>query len=143
MNSQHQHSGGPSIGLRLLWVFTSLNGRIGRQVYWLAWVAVNCAVISIAFANSVEVGQDPQTGRVMIQPPGLALLIMVLSLPAMICISVKRLHDINASGLFAVALLIFPVSLFATVLIGIIPGKAGPNRFGDQADVPPPPATSE
>jgi hypothetical protein len=43
----------------------------------------------------------------------------------------------NASGFFALALLIFPVSLVATILLGIVPGKPGPNRFGDQVDVPP------
>lgn len=140
MNRPQHQTGGPSIAARLLWVFFSVNGRIGREVYWLAWIVINCTVIALAFANSVQIAIDPETDRMIIEPRGLAALILVVSMPTLICVSVKRLHDMNASGLFALALLIFPVSLVATILLGIVPGRPGPNRYGDLVDVPPSPA---
>jgi uncharacterized membrane protein YhaH (DUF805 family) len=142
LNSPQHQAGGPPIAARLLWVFFSINGRIGREVYWLAWIVINCAVIALAFANSVQITFDPQTERMMIEPRGLSAMILVLSMPTLICVSVKRLHDMNFSGFFALALLIFPLSLVATILLGIMPGKPGPNRYGERADVPPLPPAS-
>jgi uncharacterized membrane protein YhaH (DUF805 family) len=132
---------GPSIGMRLFWVFTSINGRIGREVYWLSWIVLNAAVVGLALASSVQMVIDPETNQMAIEPRGPATVIIALSLPPLFCISVKRLHDMNASGFFALALLFFPASLVATILLGIMPGKPGPNRFGDQTDIPPQPGT--
>ena len=127
------------MGAQLLWVFTSVSGRIGRQVYWLAWFFVLSMDVAI-LAAAVEVSIDPQTNVAQVNPPpGLMPFVAVISLPFQIVIGVKRLHDLNASGLFAIALLIFPASVIATILLGIIPGRPGPNRFGDQTDIMPPP----
>jgi uncharacterized membrane protein YhaH (DUF805 family) len=138
LNSPQRPGSDPSINFRLLWVFTSVNGRIGRQVYWLAWIFVDC-VAAIVLAGFIQVVADPETGRMMIEPPprNITALIMAVSLPFFIVISVKRLHDLNASGLFAIALLFPPASIVATILLGILPAKPGPNRFGEAADVPP------
>jgi uncharacterized membrane protein YhaH (DUF805 family) len=134
LNSPQHQAGGPPIAARLLWVFFSINGRIGREVYWLAWIAINCAVVTLAFS---QITADPQTGRMVIEPRGLSAVILVLSMPTLICVSVKRLHDMNFSGFFALALLIPALNIFATILLGIMPGKPGPNRYGERADVPP------
>ena len=134
MNTPQHQTGGPSIAARLLWVFFSVNGRIGREVYWLAWIAINCAVVTLAFS---QITADRQNGRMVIEPRGLSAVILVLSMPTLICVSVKRLHDMNFSGLFALALLIPALNIFATILLGIMPGKPGPNRYGEQTDVPP------
>ena len=144
MNSPQHQGSGPSINSRLLWVFTGVNGRIGRQVYWLAWIFVDC-LAAIALAGFIQVVADPETGRMMIEPPprNVTALIMAVSFPFFIVISVKRLHDLNASGLFAIVLLFPPASLVATILLGIIPGKPGPNRFGEAADVLPEPAAGD
>ena len=132
------------MNLRLLWVFTSVNGRIGRQVYWLAWIFVNC-LAAIVLAQYIQIVADPESGRMMIEPPPnrIYALIMAVSTPFIIVISVKRLHDLNASGLFAIALLFPLIGLVATILLGILPGKPGPNRFGEAADAMPKPAVSD
>lgn len=141
MNSPQRPGSNPSINFRLLWVFTSVNGRIGRQVYWLAWIFVNC-LAAIVLAQYIQVVADPESGRMMIEPPPnrIYALIMAVSMPFIIVISVKRLHDLNASGLFAITLLFPLVGLVATILLGIMPGNPGPNRFGEAADVLPEPA---
>ena len=54
-------------------------------------------------------------------------------------ITVKRLHDFNASGYWAIGLI--PASIFGgiwiillvLILIGLIPATLGTNRFGDDA----------
>ncbi len=55
--------------------------------------------------------------------------VIPLGIYALSC-CVKRWHDLNMSGLFAIVLLIPPVSLLVLLLLFIIPGSAGPNRFG-------------
>jgi 3-hydroxybutyrate dehydrogenase len=52
-------------------------------------------------------------------------------------VAVKRLHDVDYSGYFALALLVPLVNLAFTIWVGILPGKAGPNRFGATPDAPP------
>ena len=112
--------------------------------YVLAWIFVDC-LAAIALAGFIQIVADPETGRMMIEPPprNVTALIMAVSFPFFIVISVKRLHDLNASGLFAIVLLFPPASLVATILLGIIPGKPGPNRFGEAADVLPEPAAGD
>ncbi len=134
----------PPNSAQLLWVFTGVNGRIGREVYWLAWIVVHAVSVAILSAT-VVVSVDPQTSAVQIDPTtGMMPLIAVISVPFQIVIGVKRLHDLNASGFFAIAIFFPMLNILVTILLGIMPGKPGPNRFGDRADVIPvvPPAGS-
>ena len=54
-----------------------------------------------------------------------------------IAVSVKRLHDVGYSGFLALALLVPFVNLAFTLWAGILPGTAGPNRYGATPNAPP------
>jgi uncharacterized membrane protein YhaH (DUF805 family) len=63
--------------------------------------------------------------------------ILVVSAYSTIAIAVKRLHDFDTNGLFALALCVPVLDMAFRIWAGIVPGTAGPNRFGEFRDVPP------
>lgn len=138
MKNPSQKTSGPSLAVQLLWIFTSIHGRIGREVYWLAWIAINC-VAGFLFFSAVDLVVDPETGIAMLeQRSRIASLIPVLTLPSLVAIAAKRLHDLGASGFYAIAMLIPFANIVATILLGVMAGNAGPNRFAERADTVPP-----
>jgi hypothetical protein len=44
-----------------------------------------------------------------------------------ICITVKRLHDMDATGWLLIPVVLIPI---AVILVGSFPGTVGPNQFG-------------
>jgi dipeptidyl aminopeptidase/acylaminoacyl peptidase len=58
--------------------------------------------------------------------------IAALFLAAIFCIPivVRRLHDVNQSGWFALLIFVPPVHLVLLLCLSLIPGTKGPNRFG-------------
>ena len=116
----------------MMWVFARFDGRIGREVFWLANILL-VAVLAVTLRPSV----DPETGEVAMQTGGLAVMLLIAAMISSLAIGAKRLHDLNASGLFAVLLLVPLVSVAVTIGLGLIPGTAGPNKHGERADVPP------
>jgi uncharacterized membrane protein YhaH (DUF805 family) len=63
--------------------------------------------------------------------------ILLVTLFSNLAVSVKRLHDVGYSGFLALALLIPFINVAFTIWVGILPGTAGPNKFGSAPDVPP------
>lgn len=117
----------------LPWVLFGLSGRIGRSVYWLAYgalMAANAAVV-------LQVLGGPEQASGFDLAAGIAPGVGLVTLWSNIAVSVKRLHDVGMSGFLALALLVPFVNLAFSIWIGVVPGTAGPNRFGDRADVPP------
>lgn len=67
-----------------------------------------------------------------------ALIIALAMMPPSIAISVRRLHDANKSGWFALGFLIMliPVigeiiGMILTVVIGVLEGTKGENQYGE------------
>jgi len=114
------------------WLFFGFRGRISRQAYWLAFFFI-VVILGIALQPTV----DPETGSLSLRGGGLAVVAMLVAVFANLAIGVKRLHDFNAPGLFAVALFIPFLSVIATLFIGLLPGNPGPNRFGQAPDIEP------
>ncbi|MCF1504867.1 DUF805 domain-containing protein [Afifella sp. H1R] len=116
----------------LLWLFFRFDGRIGREVYWLA----NFGVVAVlAFLLQPDV--HPQTGDVTFHNPTLASFALIVGMVCSIAIGVKRLHDFNATGAFAAILLVPVLSIFATIAFGVVRGTGGKNRFGEAPNLPP------
>lgn len=84
-------------------------------------------------------GLDPESVFTKGNLPGSIELVSMVSMVFHVIIGIKRLHDFNASGLFAIFFVIPVINFFAAILIGLIPGSPGPNRFGEHADRIPPP----
>ena len=114
-----------------LWLFFGFRGRISRQVYWLAFLLI-VAVLGFALQPAI----DPQSGALSLHGGGLAIVGLLAGIVANLAIGVKRLHDFNAPGPFAITLFIPVLSVIATLVIGLVPGSRHPNRFGDAPDVP-------
>ena len=113
----------------LPWLFASFKGRVSRGIYWLAYAMLLCV-------NAVLVGQligGPEASFSRLADT-VAPAVILATLYANFAVAVKRLHDIGYSGFLAIALLIPFINFAFTIWVGIVPGTAGPNRFGDATD---------
>jgi uncharacterized membrane protein YhaH (DUF805 family) len=122
----------PGLMAAFQWLFFGMSGRISRQVYWLAFLFI-VVILGIALHPTV----DPETGSLSLRGGGLAVAAMLVAIVANIAIGVKRLHDFNVPGVFAVTLFVPFLSVIATLVIGLLPGNPGPNRFGESPDIQP------
>jgi uncharacterized membrane protein YhaH (DUF805 family) len=111
----------------------SLKGRLSQRAYWQAFVGV--FLLSAVFGREfLKMGPERPTDSVLL----LLLLLGCVAAYANLAISVKRLHDVGYSGLLAAAVLVPIVQLAFNIWVGALPGAAGPNQYGEAADVPPP-----
>jgi uncharacterized membrane protein YhaH (DUF805 family) len=113
-----------------VWLFFSFSGRVSRAAYipagLLLYLARFYPVYRIIAADGVE-SVESFWG-------GIFLLVVGVSLVSHLALTVKRLHDMNRSGWFALLFLIgdFLVYLF----LCFVPGTRGPNRYGARTDAP-------
>ncbi len=131
------------------WYFLSLRGRVSRQEFGLGYVGLfaagvvlNRLVGSIVFSDRSGFGSHwhPAELEYALRLP-LKIVVIVLLWP-LIAILVKRLHDIDVSGWWSVAVFAIPyvappmatLALLLTTLtiIGRRPGSNGSNRYGAQ-----------
>jgi uncharacterized membrane protein YhaH (DUF805 family) len=127
-----QQSKPPGLMAAYQWLFFGFRGRISRQAYWLAFF-FTVAILGLALQPVI----DPQTGALSLRGGGFAVAAMLIAVIANLAIGVKRLHDFNAPGYFAVALFVPGLSVVATIVIGLLPGNRAANRYGDAPDYPP------
>lgn len=131
---------GPVDVQTLFWLFFRFDGRVGRQVAWLS-VLFLAALVGASGLFVV----DPDTGGVILTPNPIASFIYTMASICSILVSIKRLHDLNMTGFFALGLLIPPVAIIMSLWLGFRKGDDGPNKFGWKRDVrptQPPPAMS-
>ncbi len=126
-----QNSKPPGLLTAYQWLFFGFRGRIGREAYWLSFFFI-VAILAVILQPDI----DPETGALSLRGGALTVAAMLVAVVANLAIGVKRLHDFNAPGLFAVALFIPGLSVIATLVIGLLPGNPGPNRFGNAPDIP-------
>jgi uncharacterized membrane protein YhaH (DUF805 family) len=133
----------------LLWSF---RGRINRQPYWLASLAI---VVVLGVAISLIVGGGIAEGAPAARV-GIGLLIPALGIPLIwigLALGAKRLHDRGKSAWWLVVFYLLPsglqsvgerlgdiglvpvlvgllVSAWGLIELGFLRGTAGPNRFG-------------
>jgi uncharacterized membrane protein YhaH (DUF805 family) len=115
-----------------LWLLFGLAGRISRAIYWLCYFLLFCLQSAIA---AQLIGGEAASFHALAVSVGPYLLLVVLY--CTLAISVKRLHDVGYSGFLAVAVLIPFLNVAFAIWVGILPGTAGPNAYGDAPDTPP------
>jgi uncharacterized membrane protein YhaH (DUF805 family) len=116
---------------QLLTFFLRPQGRIGRLEFALGAGLVICLELALLFFLARHPVVTP--GAVLVTAlPGLTLTI------AMLVIAAKRCHDIGLPGSFVLLLLIPMIGAFWLIVLGLLPGKTGPNAYG-----PPPQFTPE
>lgn len=114
----------------LVWLFFRVSGRLNRNAYGLA---VALSYLLRMFLLYQLLANDPTTAAGEMW----ALLFMVggfLSLWVNVVLSVKRLHDFDKPGLWAVSTIFFDI--VAVILIAIFPSTPGPNQYGRRTNEP-------
>ena len=136
------------MGPRIAWYFLSMKGRISRQEFWLG-IGLSVLVLFLLRWNLDGLFLDirrpignlwhrDDLELALVLPKPLAAAIMLWPLTA---IHVKRLHDLNLSGwwlaglavLSPMAAVIHPWDFMiwlAILLLGLVPGARGGNRYG-------------
>lgn len=107
----------------ILWALFGFDGRVGREVFWLGNIMMG--LLALVVAQPVA---NPETGEIALGP-----LFPFVAIPVLwseIALAVKRLHDRNLTGWFAVIFAVPFVGIAAFIIIGLIPGDRGPNKFG-------------
>lgn len=114
----------------------SPKGRASREAYWASlFVSLILAAIFLVLIGLVP---NSLTG---VQPEGfpswlaqavsaVILLYAAASAVYLTAAVVRRLHDIGYAGIAALFLIIPGVQLIVLVILGLVPGKKGLNRFG-------------
>jgi uncharacterized membrane protein YhaH (DUF805 family) len=118
-------------GIDLNYMFTTAEGRIGRQTWWIG--------VGILFVIALILGA--LFGGEGIVPFVLNILMAI----AGIMLHIKRFHDRGKSGWWVLILFIPVIGFFWAIIdLGILQGDPGDNRFGPpavgaSASAPPPP----
>lgn len=104
-------------------LFTSFDGRINRQPYWIgALVVIGCAIV-LSILLSLVMGSSPSAqGWIQI------ILTLLIAYPAT-AMMVKRLHDRNKPGIFAAIFWAPSIVMILGQLTGL---TAAPTTFEGQ-----------
>jgi uncharacterized membrane protein YhaH (DUF805 family) len=101
-------------------LYLSPRGRCSRQFYWLLGVI---PFVALGFFLGILIGAfglDPKWGAIA----------LLATLWPSLAMQIKRWHDINLAGWWALLSLIPFFNLLVIVCLGLIPGTPGANRFG-------------
>ena len=103
--------------MRLIPFLFSFEGRISRESYWLFFGT--CLVLSIVLEIAIGAASE-----------GAAMVLWLILLWPALAVIVKRYHDRDKSGEWAlIHFLIPPLGIFQC---GFLPGTPGINRFGPE-----------
>ena len=119
----------------------SAQGRLGRVRYIgysVGLMLLLYLVIAILGGTAAMLGQVESGGEALgWLGGGLLIILSLAALVVSILLTIQRLHDFNASSWWALLMVVPLVSLVLYLVLLIMPGTPGPNRFG----YPPPPNT--
>jgi uncharacterized membrane protein YhaH (DUF805 family) len=117
--------GGPSPP-DLAWLLFRFDGRIGRELYWLGLGFI----WSLFLAGVMMLGGDFEVAA-----SAAAFWVMFLvSQWIELALLVKRLHDRDLPGFWALIKFLPFVGLLWMILAGVMAGDGGPNSYGGAAD---------
>jgi uncharacterized membrane protein YhaH (DUF805 family) len=123
----------------LQWMLTpfrralDFHGRSRRAEYW--WFTLLSMVLAIA-AFAIDAWRAAGNPLAAINGPAFIAMCIVILLPHL-ALSVRRLHDINLSGWYYLAVLLPWIGTLMLLWWMSRPGTAGDNRFGPDP-LPPP-----
>jgi uncharacterized membrane protein YhaH (DUF805 family) len=118
--------------------YTSFEGRIGRQTWWLGQLLFGLLLmipyflaIGIVFLTMDTSGEQPVPSTPgMVIAGVIMLLVVVLSFWASLALGAKRWHDHGKSGWYLLWSLVPFVNLWAFIKLGFLRGTQGPNEYG-------------
>ena len=117
---------------QLVWLFLRLKGRISRAAYLLAGLLANLVPFFLLYRFTLvpEGSQESMGWAVAFS------LIGVISIWAIFALSVKRVHDLGKPGAYALALFVPVISYVAFIVLCVVPGEPGTNRYGEATNSP-------
>ncbi|ARO27143.1 DUF805 domain-containing protein [Rhizobium sp. S9] len=127
-------------GMALVQKYATFSGRASRSEYW--WFALFYFLVLFAIGLACLVTASFSDLRDGVPPP-VALLLFIggliwlaMFLPQ-VAVQVRRFHDRNISGWWYLALFVCGfvpyvgfIAGIAVLVISVLPGTEGPNRFG-------------
>jgi uncharacterized membrane protein YhaH (DUF805 family) len=116
----------------LTWLFFSFSGRVSRWVYFLASLLVGIAQVFPYYRLLLV----PEGSEAATTWSTIFMVVLIASLWPHVALSVKRLHDFNREGFFAIALFIPILSIVTFFVLCLFPGDKGVNRFGAITNAP-------
>ena len=110
--------------------YVQFTGRSSRKEFWMFLLMTNLVAGALAIVAAID--SDPYTGvgslgQMMFALIGLELLAAIIPL---IAAEVRRFHDQDRSGWFALLNLIPYVGVLIVLVFMVFPGTKGDNRFG-------------
>ncbi|HRX36183.1 MAG TPA: DUF805 domain-containing protein [Aestuariivirga sp.] len=121
-------------------MFTNLNGRIGRQQWWLGVIALMVVewiiifVLTMLFGQPMPVDGAGEFGYSSSLSPVGSIIVIIILLPFIwffICLYAKRWHDRGKSGWWTLIGLVPVIGLIWIIVeLGILKGTEGPNQYG-------------
>lgn len=117
---------------QLIWLFFSFSGRVNRAVYFLASLLVGIAQVFPYYRLLLS----PEGSEAASQWSTVFIVVFFASLWPHVALSVKRLHDFNKDGFFAVTLFVPLLSIVVFFVLCVFPGDKGGNRFGAMTNSP-------
>lgn len=116
----------------------SAQGRLGRVRYIGYSVGIGFLVnVFAAMAGGLAAFLEGSGDAIGWLTGGVIVILTVAALTVSILLAIQRLHDFNASGWWSVLIIVPLANLVLYLILLIMPGTQGPNRFGN----PPPPNT--
>ncbi|MCT1722084.1 DUF805 domain-containing protein [Kocuria marina] len=115
---------------------TTFSGRASRSEYW--WIALYSFLFSVAYNFAQDRGYldwpdvDGGASVALMLLALVTLLVSVLLFIFAIALSVRRLHDINASGLWFMLFLIPGLGTLALLILAALPPNPRGVRFDNQ-----------
>jgi len=122
-------------------LFTSFDGRIGRQQWWLGIIAllvvewIVLIVLGMLFGTSMVTTMDPNNPEAAAQAVGAMSLPMIIVglvfLWPALALYAKRWHDRGKSGWWTLIGFIPIIGwIWILVELGFLAGTEGPNQYG-------------
>ena len=115
--------------------FTSMDGRIGRQAWWIGVIVLIVVAIVLNFILGAVMGggmpsldqlADPNVMLAYAQKQGwISLIIGLITAYPYICLSVKRRHDRNNNGYDAMGLIAFSLVWSLIQALGVLSAANG------------------
>lgn len=117
-----------------------LQGRANRAEYWLAYL-MNCVILLLISGLILVIGllvfkdflvEKNELMLILLGLDGvLVVLYCIATVIPYITMTVRRLHDINASGWFILLIFIPYIGDFTLLILNLIRGTQGENRYGE------------
>jgi uncharacterized membrane protein YhaH (DUF805 family) len=95
----------------------SIQGRVSRGPFWMVYLILFPVTLALILLIETSFNNNPT----------LTLGVLAVHAWIAICITVKRLHDMDATGWLAIPIVLIPI---AVILVGSFPGTIGTNQFG-------------